>query len=279
MANKQKMEDSEILTTLLLTFSTLLVLPAAKMPRCAAALLVAPWTIALLTGALCAPKPLNSNCIEVELLLANSTREPDGYFLPDGTQCYTKVPDECKAYARENPRACSERRLLLGEFGERLRFVIGTALQIPPPPSPPPAPPSPPPAPPPIEVQCKTASNPTFCEEQLRAYDRLPDCTPYGRLQRGQQRNIIQRNPGNTCRCSRNPYEPIQLIDWDLDSNIKNVSVECELRPPGRYRSNCVVTSGQDRGLRSFVMGTMQGRYVVGCEHFGGYAHYLDSVP
>ena len=157
------MQYSETLTSLLLTFSALLVLPAAKMrlPRCAAALIVLPWTIALLTGALCAPKPLDSNCLELELLPANSTLEPDGYFLPDGTQCYTNVPDKCKEYARENPRACSERRLSADQIAPT-EFIINFIFQM-----------------------VKTIP------ERIRFYNSIPECSSRTRFATGE-----------VCRCT-----------------------------------------------------------------------------
>lgn len=88
-------------TTLGLSVFTLAlagVLPIARRPRVVALLVAAPWAVALLVGALCAPQPIDPDCMELERLNDTLTTLPNVGFRPDGSMCLYDVPEKCAAY-------------------------------------------------------------------------------------------------------------------------------------------------------------------------------------
>ena len=88
-------------TTLALSVFTLAlagVLPIVRRPRVVALLVATPWAVALLVGALCAPQPIDPECMELERLNDTSTTLPNVGFRPDGSMCLYGVPEKCAAY-------------------------------------------------------------------------------------------------------------------------------------------------------------------------------------
>ena len=104
---KSKWMISEFTTLGLLAYSLLLLIALSSsfvrrsIPRVAIALLVlVPWSVSLLAGALCGTAQILTNCIELRIM--NNTDIAIGYFdmSDNGRECvyHDKVPPECKEY-------------------------------------------------------------------------------------------------------------------------------------------------------------------------------------